>query len=153
MTITGQSALNKDDIARMVRDAETHAEEDRRRREEAETRNQAESLVYQTEKFVKENEAKLSGGVKDNVNKAVEEVRQALKDNADKEKLDSLVSKLEAASHKMAEEAYKAATPPPPQGEPQPEPAGATAGGPSGGKKQDQGDVIDADFKVVDEKK
>ena len=59
MTITGGSALPKDDIDRMMRDAEEHAEEDKRRREEAETRNQAESLLYQTEKFLTENDDKL----------------------------------------------------------------------------------------------
>src|SRR5207249_2052440 len=56
MTITGGSALPKDDIERMVKDAEAHAEEDKKRREEAEVRNQAETLVYQTEKFVKDND-------------------------------------------------------------------------------------------------
>src|SRR5262249_32152660 len=54
MTITGQSSLNKDEIQRMVRDAETHAEDDRRRREEAETRNQADTLVYQTERMLRD---------------------------------------------------------------------------------------------------
>jgi len=62
MTITGGSALSKDDIDRMVKEAEAHAEEDAKRREEAETRNQAETLVYQTEKFVKENDEKLPSG-------------------------------------------------------------------------------------------
>src|SRR5690606_7024459 len=71
MTITGGSALPKEDIDRMIKDAEAHAEEDRRRREEAETRNQAESLVYQTEKFVKENEDKLPDDVKTKVNEAL----------------------------------------------------------------------------------
>src|SRR5690349_25021167 len=61
MTITGQSSLNKDDIERMVKDAEAHAEEDRRRKEEAEVRNTADSLVYQAEKFVKDQEDKLAG--------------------------------------------------------------------------------------------
>src|ERR1700704_3742964 len=68
MTITGGSALPKDDIDRMMRDAEEHAEEDRQRREEAETRNQAETLVYQTEKFIKDNDDKLPADVKDKLN-------------------------------------------------------------------------------------
>jgi molecular chaperone DnaK len=151
--IKASSGLDKSQVEKMVQEAAAHADEDKKKTELIEARNKADQLCYQTEKFVKENEGKLSAGVKESVNKTVEELRQALKDNADKEKLDPLVSKLEAASHKMAEEAYKAATPPPPQGEPQPEPAGATAGGPAGGKKQAEGDVIDADFKVVDEKK
>ena len=68
MQITGGSALGKDEIDRMMREAEAHAEEDRQRREDAEVRNQAESLVYQTEKFVKENDEKLPADVKDSVN-------------------------------------------------------------------------------------
>src|SRR5881227_737371 len=67
MTITGGSALPKDDIERMVKDAEAHAQEDRERREEAETRNQAETLVYQTEKFVKDNDEKLPEDLKGKV--------------------------------------------------------------------------------------
>src|ERR1700704_2066805 len=67
MTITGGSALPKDDIDRMVKDAEAHAEEDKRRRDEAETRNQAETLVYQTEKFVKDNDDKLPEDLKGKV--------------------------------------------------------------------------------------
>ena len=68
MTITGGSALPKEDIDRMVKDAEAHAEEDKLRREEAEVRNQAETLVYQTEKFVKDNDDKIPAEVKDKVN-------------------------------------------------------------------------------------
>jgi molecular chaperone DnaK len=62
MTITGGSALNKDEIARMMADAESHAEEDRQRKEEAEIRNAGDSLLYSTEKFIKDNEEKLSQG-------------------------------------------------------------------------------------------
>ena len=76
MTITGGSALPKDDIDRMVKDAEAHAEEDKSRREEAEVRNQAETLVYQTEKFVKDNDEKLSTDVKDKVNAALKEAQE-----------------------------------------------------------------------------
>ena len=65
MTITGQSSLDKDDIDRMVRDAEAHAEEDRRRREEAEVRNNADTLVYQTEKLLREQGDKITGDEKD----------------------------------------------------------------------------------------
>ena len=62
MTITGGSALSKDDIARMMEDAESHAEEDRQRKEEAEVRNAGDSLLYSTQKFIKDNEEKLSEG-------------------------------------------------------------------------------------------
>src|SRR5207247_6560213 len=67
MTITGQSSLSKDDIDKMVRDAEAHADDDRRRREEAEIRNQAETLVYQTEKLLREQGDKIAGDEKDKV--------------------------------------------------------------------------------------
>ena len=79
MTITGGSALPRDEIDRMMRDAESHAEEDRKRREEAEVRNQAETLVYQTEKFIKENDEKLPAEVKEKVKTALGEANEALK--------------------------------------------------------------------------
>jgi molecular chaperone DnaK len=78
MTITGGSALPKDDIERMMRDAEAHAEEDKKRREEAETRNLAESLQYQTEKFLAENGDKIPAEKKDELGEALTELRSAL---------------------------------------------------------------------------
>jgi len=79
MTVTGGSALPKDDIERMMREAEQYAEEDRTRREEAETRNQGEALVYQTEKFLTENSDKVPGDAKAEVDTALEELKEALK--------------------------------------------------------------------------
>jgi molecular chaperone DnaK len=78
MTITGGSALPKDDIERMMRDAEAHAEEDKRRRDEAETRNLAESLQYQTEKFLAENGDKIPAEKKDELGEALTDLRSAL---------------------------------------------------------------------------
>jgi molecular chaperone DnaK len=78
MTITGQSSLARDDIDRMMRDAEAHAEDDRRRREEAEIRNQADSLVYQTEKMLKDQAASFSGGEKDRVETDLKSLKDAL---------------------------------------------------------------------------
>ena len=78
MTITGGSALPKDDIERMMKDAEAHAEEDKKRREEAETRNLAESLQYQTEKFLAENGDKIPAEKKDELGEALTELRSAL---------------------------------------------------------------------------
>ncbi|SFQ00863.1 molecular chaperone DnaK [Geodermatophilus dictyosporus] len=78
MTITGGSALPKDDIERMMRDAEAHAEEDKRRREEAETRNLAESLQYQTEKFLAENGERIPADKKEELGEALTELRSAL---------------------------------------------------------------------------
>ena len=81
MTVTGGSALPKEDIDRMMREAEQYAEEDRQRREEAETRNSAEQLVYQTEKFLADNADKVPGDLKSDVESALDELKTALKDN------------------------------------------------------------------------
>jgi molecular chaperone DnaK len=78
MTITGGSALPKDDIERMMKDAEAHAEEDKKRRDEAETRNLAESLQYQTEKFLAENGDKIPAEKKDELGEALTELRSSL---------------------------------------------------------------------------
>src|SRR5881409_3568402 len=78
MTITGQSSLNKDDINQMVRDAEAHAEEDRQRKEEAEVRNNADTLVYQTEKLLREQGDKISGDEKESVESALADLKTAL---------------------------------------------------------------------------
>ena len=78
MTITGQSSLAKDDIERMVRDAEAHAEDDRTRREEAEVRNTADTLVYQTEKLLKDQGEKFEGSEKDDVETALKGLKDAL---------------------------------------------------------------------------
>jgi len=105
MTITGGSALPKDDIDRMMRDAEEHAEEDRKRREEAEVRNQAESLVYQTEKFVKDNDEKLPADVKDRVNAALGEAQEALK-GTDTQAIRAAMEKLATESQALGQALY-----------------------------------------------
>jgi len=81
MTITGQSALNKDDINRMIRDAEAHAEEDRERKEEAETRNQGDTLVYQTERMIREHGERMSEPEKAKLQGAVNDLKASLKGN------------------------------------------------------------------------
>jgi len=105
MTITGGSALPKDDIDRMVKDAEAHAEEDKKRREEAEVRNQAETLVYQTEKFVKDNDDKIPGEVKDKVTVAVKEAQEALK-GTDTAAIKDAMEKLATESQAMGSAMY-----------------------------------------------
>jgi molecular chaperone DnaK len=106
MTITGGSALNKDEIDRMMRDAEQHAAEDKKRREEAELRNQAETLVYQTEKFVKENDEKVPSDVKDAVNAALGEAQSALK-GTDTEAIKRAMEKLATESQKLGAALYQ----------------------------------------------
>ncbi|MGH3944576.1 MAG: Hsp70 family protein, partial [Pseudonocardiaceae bacterium] len=146
MTITGGSALPKDDIDRMMRDAEEHAEEDRLRREEAETRNQAESLVYQTEKFIKDNDDKLPSDVKDKVNVALGEAQEALK-GTDTAAIRTAMEKLATESQALGQALYSD----------QSAASGATAGaagdgaapGGSSGSSSGADDVVDAE--IVDE--
>ena len=105
MTITGGSALPKEDIDRMVKDAEAHAEEDKKRREEAETRNQAETLVYQTEKVLKDNDEKLPSEAKEKVQAAITEVNEALKGD-DVAAIKSAVEKLATESQALGQALY-----------------------------------------------
>ncbi|MGH3758716.1 molecular chaperone DnaK [Actinophytocola sp.] len=105
MTITGGSALPKDDIDRMIKDAEAHAEEDQKRREEAEVRNQAETLVYQTEKFVKDNDDKIPSEVKDKVNVAIKDAQEALK-GTDTAAVKTAMEKLATESQAMGSAMY-----------------------------------------------
>ncbi len=145
MTITGGSALPKEDIDRMVKDAEAHAEEDKRRREEAETRNQAETLVYQTEKFVKENDEKIPAEVKDKVNAAIKEAQEALK-GTDIAAIKASMEKLATESQAMGSAIYAQS------GNTQDAGAGAGAsGGEQSGATPDGEDVVDAE--IVDEDK
>ena len=137
MVITGGSALDKDEIDRMMKDAEAHADDDKRRREEADVRNQAESLVYQTEKFVKDNEEKVPAEVKSKVEAAIAEANEALKGN-DTAAIKSAVEKLGTESQALGEAIYASAT------------ADAAAGdGQAPGGDQGADDVVDAE--VVDE--
>ncbi|WP_137723957.1 molecular chaperone DnaK [Prescottella subtropica] len=101
------SGLSKDEIDRMVKDAEAHAEEDKARREEAEVRNQADSLVHQTEKFVKDNEDKVPADVKDKVEAAVTEVKTALA-GTDLEAVKAAVEKLSTESQALGQAIYDA---------------------------------------------
>ena len=107
MTITGGSSLGEEDIARMVKDAEEHAAEDKKRREEAETRNQAEQLAYSTEKLIKDNDDKLPEDVKKEVQEDVDALKSALASD-DIEAVKSANEKLMASQQKLGEAIYKA---------------------------------------------
>ena len=106
--ITGGSALNKDDIEKMVRDAEEYAEEDRRRREEAEVRNQADTLVYSTEKFLAENDEKVPADVKAEVKDAIADLKKAIEGN-DLETIKTASEHAATVSQKMGSAIYAAA--------------------------------------------
>ncbi|MEV4491076.1 molecular chaperone DnaK [Micromonospora coxensis] len=150
MTITGGSSLPKDDIERMRRDAEEHADDDKRRREEAETRNLAEALQWQTEKFLAESGDKLPGENRDQINEALGELRGAL-GGQDIEKIKSAHERLAQVSQQAGSLLYSQQAE---QGE-QPGAAGpgagagaGAAGGPQAGGADD---VVDAE--IVDEDK
>ena len=143
MTITGGSALPQEDIDQMVKDAEAHAEEDKRRREEAETRNQAETLSYQTEKFVTDNEDKLPDELKTKVKSAIEETNEALKGD-DIAKVKESVENLNTVSQELGQALYANSDA---EGA-----AGAAGAGDAGSAKADD-DVVDAEIVDEDDKK
>jgi len=109
MTITGQSSLSKEDIDRMVRDAEAHADDDKRRREEAEVRNQADSLVYQTEKVLREHGDKITGGEKEAVEGALSELKGAI-DGDDMDRIRRGTEALMTASQTFSQKLYESAS-------------------------------------------
>ncbi|MBI5893911.1 MAG: molecular chaperone DnaK [Deltaproteobacteria bacterium] len=135
ITITASSGLAKDEVEKMVKDAEVHADEDRKRKEVVETRNQLDSLIYATEKTLNEHKAKLTDADIKAVEDALSEAKNAVakEDMADMKKA---LDKINQASHKMAEVMYKQ-SPPPNAGH-------ADAGAETGGKKE--GEVVDAEF-------
>jgi molecular chaperone DnaK len=146
MQITGGSALGKDDIDRMVKEAEAHAEEDRKRREAVELRNEADNLVFRTEKLISENADKITDDVKQPVEEAIAEVKSALEGDDD-DKVKAAVEKLNATSAKLGQAMYAAA-----QAAQQ---APSEAGGPSdhaesnGESGTSDDDVVDAE--IVDD--
>ena len=138
VTISGSSNLSKEEIERMTKEAEAHAEEDKKFQELVEARNRADQLISATEKTLKENPDKVSEGDKKNIEAAIEELKKA-KDGDDKAAIDSAMEKLSQASHKFAEELYKEA-----QAQAQ---AQQQAGANTGSDKKDE-DVAEAE--VVD---
>jgi molecular chaperone DnaK len=144
MTVTGGSALPKDDIDRMVREAEQHAEEDRKRREAAETRNQGEQLVYQTEKLLKDNADKIPADAKSETETALADLKEKLK-GEDTAAIRQAVDRTAQAAQKIGTALYEKSRAEQPTGA-----AGASAGGgTSGGSSED--DVVDAE--IVDDDK
>jgi len=143
VTITATSGLAKDEVEKLVRDAQTHAEEDRRNRERIETRNEADNLAYQAEKALRDAGDKVPADVKTDVEQNVAAVRDALKSD-DTEKIKSAADALRQSSTKIGEAMYKADQAAQSQaGPPEGEPAGATAG--TDGTKKD--DTIEGEFK------
>ena len=145
MTITGQSSLAKDDIERMVRDAEAHAEDDRQRREEAEVRNTADTLVYQTEKLLKEQGEKFEGTEKDDVESALKGLKDALAGTS-LEAIKDATEKLVGVSQSFSQRLYEQASASQSTGGAGPD---GTAGGEGAAEGGSDDDVVDAE--IVDE--
>jgi molecular chaperone DnaK len=144
ITITSSSGLSKDEVEKMAKDADAHTGEDRRKKEEIDARNQADSMVYQVEKMLREHRAKVSDADAKEIEQAIEETRSAMKEGG-VERINTARSKLESASHRLAEAMYKAASSEqtPPQGS-------DGAGAPQQEKPKDN--VVDAEFVDVDDK-
>ena len=141
ITITASSGLSKEEVDQMVKDGQSHAEEDKARREEIEAKNRADSLIYSTEKTLTENREKLPEADVAALEQAVAEAKQAVEAGG-KDRIEKALAELTKASHRLAEALYKSATTEATPGE--------GPGAASGGEAKPDGDVIDAE--VVDKK-
>ena len=147
MTITGGSGLPKDEIDRMVKEAEAHEAEDKKRKEDAETRNQAEAFAYQTEKLVNDNKDKISDEIAKEVTDKVNALKEALK-GEDIEKIKSAQSELMTSAQKIGEALYAQ------QGAAgAADAAGAAAGASGAASNGGDDDVVDAEVVDDDDKK
>ena len=138
ITVTGATGLSKEEIDRMIKESEAHAAEDKRRREEAEARNSLDSLVYTTEKSLKEYGEKLPSADKEALEKALSGAKEALK-GSDIEKIKSAQANLLASSQKLGQVIYEQA-----QNQAKAQASGDGSSGPA------EGEVVDADYEVVD---
>jgi len=144
--ITASSGLSKEEIEKLVRDAEMHADEDKKKRALVEARNTADALIYSTEKSMKELEQKIEPAIRSNVENAVEALKKAMEGN-DAEEIKRRTEELTQASHKLAEAMYQQASSKGAQG------PGAEAGGEGARDSRTEEDVVDADFEEVKEDK
>jgi len=135
ITISGSTSLAKDEIDKMVKDAEAHATEDKGRREEVEVRNQADGLAYQVERQLKDLGDKVPAHEKSRCEQIINDIRQAIKDNADVSKLKGLTSDLQQAAHALSTAAYQQAAQ-----------AGQAPGAQAAAAGNKGEDVIDAEF-------
>lgn len=139
VTIQASTRLSEDEIKNMVKDAEMHADEDKKKRECIEARNQLDSMIFQAEKMLKENPDKVPEAMKSDIEAAVVEARAKL-DSDDKTVLEAARTSLETKFHKLSEELYKNA------GAQAQQPGADAAGGPAGGSTKSKDDVVDAEY-------
>jgi molecular chaperone DnaK len=140
--ITASSGLSKEEVEKLVKDAQAHTDEDKKRRKTAEAKNQADTLIYQTEKNLSEHGDKIAAEDKTKIEEAVATLKKAM-EGTDPEAIESSIQTLTTASHKLAEEMYKKAS------------ASAAAGSAEGGAGETKTDekVVDAEFEEVDKDK
>jgi len=160
ITITASSGLDKSEIEKMVKDAEQHADDDKSKREQVETRNKADALAYETEKLLKEHGAKIDPAKKARVESALEKVKSLLKDGdtaAIQAAMEALNTEMQAVStdlYAQAKSSRQAGGAAEAGGAGQEAPKGGEEQAPGGGKSsKNDGNVIDADFEMVDDKK
>ena len=151
ITITSSSGLSKDEVDKMAKDADLHSAEDRKKKEEIESRNRADSMVYNIEKMLKEHRDKVNEADAKAVEQALEDTKKAMQEGG-VDRINQATSKLETASHKLAEAMYKASSQPGGQA------GGGAQGGPAGDGKGSDGskpkdNVVDAEFVDVEDKK
>ena len=142
ITITSSSGLSKEEVEKMTRDAESHAADDRKAKEQIEARNRADQMVLSVEKTLKDHRDKISDGDAKNIEAAIEDVKKAINEN-DPEKLNAATDRLTQASHKLAEAMYKAGN----------EGASTQQGEAPPPNDKPKEDVVDAEFVDVDDKK
>jgi molecular chaperone DnaK len=150
ITITSSSGLSKEEVEKMAKEAEAHANEDKDKREEIDARNSLDGMVYNIEKMLKENAEKIQGPEKGEVESALADAKKTLAGTPTASELKAANEKLTSASHKLAEVLYKANASQPPAGAAPGSPEEGAA--PEGEHKKDEG-VIDAEYVDVDEKK
>jgi molecular chaperone DnaK len=151
ITITSSSGLSKDEVERMAKEADSHSAEDKAKREEIDSKNQLDSMVYSVEKMLREQGDKISGSDRGDVENAIADAKKALESN-DKASMDKARETLTQSSHKLAEQMYKAAQSSAPAGGPTPDASAGAEPGANGQPKKDEG-VIDAEYVDVEDKK
>jgi len=155
ITITASSGLKEEDIKNIVKDAEAHADEDKKKREEVDVKNQADSMVYNAEKTLKEVGDKVSEAEKKELQEKADALKEMIKRNAGTEELKKGIEELTQKWHGVATKMYQQAGPQgqPGAGQPGTGPEAGAAGAGPGNNAKPEGDVVDAEYEVVDDKK
>ena len=153
ITITSSSGLSKDEVEKMAKEADSHASEDKEKREEIDARNSLDGMVYNIEKMLKDSGDKIQGPEKGEVETVLAESKKVLEGTPTSAELKAAHEKLTQASHKLAEVMYKAKAAETAAGGPAAPGATPEAGAPPADEAKKEGEVIDAEYVDVDEKK